>query len=453
MSSTCDSSADVFDLPAGPLGFALGYQHREQDGKLIPNSIDAAGLSYEPIAKETFGQFDVNAVYGELSVPILADLPGVKNLSVDGQARHSNYSTFGGNTSERFGLRYQPMNDLLIRATWSTGFRAPGVNDLFSGVAGQFVEFNDPCFHSNYVDEPALVQQRCLAAGVPSGGYQTSIQSRSLSGGNPKLKPETSISRTAGFVYSPSWLPGFNLNADYYKIEVNGALITLAPQNIFDACYLGGNRDFCNAITRNAAGVPTQVVNFPRNISRFNTNGFDIGIDYKFTSTPIGDFTLHAHESHVILFNETTPNFANNGGFSTQSYVNKEPPGGFPAGLPANKANLDLNWNYGNWSAHYHVNFIEGVTGRCDGGNSSGDYYNSYGLCSIPAKNHLDAKYRRRDQFYHDVQVSYNYQPIDTTFTIGVNNLFDRQPPKLLADFTLDRLPGRFLYGRITTRF
>jgi iron complex outermembrane receptor protein len=446
------SSADLVDLPAGPLGFALGYQHREQDGKFIPNSLLSSGLGYAPKKLPTNGRFDVNAVYGELNVPILANLPGAKALSVDGQARHSDYSSFGGNTSERFGLRYQPVNDLLIRATWATGFRAPGINDLYSGVSGGFAVVNDPCLHQNYVKEPALVQQRCAAAGVPPGGYQQSIQVRTLSGGNPNLQPETSISRTAGFVYSPGFLPGFNINADYYKIEVNNALITLAGQDVFNACYVGGNQKFCNAITRNAAGSPTQVRNLPRNVSRFNTNGFDIGIHYKFPSTSIGDFTLQAHETHVILFNETTPNFNGNGGFSTQGSVNEEPPGGFPTGLPANKANLDLNWDYGNWSAHYHVDFIEGITGLCTGGTSTHSY-NSAGLCSIPAISHVDAKTRRRDQFYHDVQVSYDFTPIHTTLAVGVNNLFDRKPPELLNDFTLDRFPGRFLYGRITTRF
>jgi outer membrane receptor protein involved in Fe transport len=120
--------------------------------------------------------------------------------------------------------------------------------------------------------------------------------------------------------------------------------------------------------------------------------------------------------------------------------------------VPANKANLVINWDYGNWSAHYHVDFIEGITQRCDGGTSHISY-NKAGLCSIPAKSHLDAKYRSPDEFYHDAQVSYHHAPIHTTFAVGVNNLFDRKPPILNYDATLYRLPGRFLYGRITTTF
>jgi outer membrane receptor protein involved in Fe transport len=120
--------------------------------------------------------------------------------------------------------------------------------------------------------------------------------------------------------------------------------------------------------------------------------------------------------------------------------------------VPANKANLDITWNYGNWSANYFVQFIEGTTGRCD----TATYFTSYrqqGLCSIPTDNHVTAKYRRRDQFYHDVQLAYHFTPVNTTVTVGVNNLFDRKPPKLDYDPTLDRLPGRFLYGRVTVTF
>jgi iron complex outermembrane receptor protein len=448
------NSADIVDLPAGPLGFALGYQHREQDGSVVPDSLTLAGLSDQNKVQPTSGSYDVNAVYGELNIPLLADLPGAKALSVDGQARHSNYSSFGGNTSERFGFRYQPIEDLLIRGTWSTGFRAPGINDLFGGFSDNFPAVTDPCEEHQYPDESAVVQQRCMRDGVPSGGYHGGAQIRTEQGGNRNLSPETSISRTAGFVYSPSWLPGFSLNADYYKIEVNNALVTLSSQDLFDACYLGGSQSFCNAITRNPrTGSPSQVLDLERNIARFNTNGYDIGIRYHFPATPFGDFTLAANETHVILFNETTPNFTGTGGFSTQGYVNTNPPGSvFPPDVPANKANLDIAWNYGNWSANYFVQFIEGTTQNC----RTSTYFTSYrqqGLCSIPTDSHLTAKYRRRDQFYHDVQVAYNFASINTTLTAGVNNLFDRKPPKVYQDFTIDRFPGRFLYGRVTVTF
>jgi outer membrane receptor protein involved in Fe transport len=311
----------------------------------------------------------------------------------------------------------------------------------------------------NFSKQSPIVQRRCVAAGVPSGGYkQTLGQVQTLGGGNPNLQPETSISRTACFIYSPSWLPGFNLNADYYKIEVDNAIISLSAQSVINACYLGGAQNFCQGITRNSQGLVSQLLNLPRNIASFTTNGFDIGIRYQFPSTPIGDFTLRAHESHIILFNETTPNFNGNGGFSTQTFVGQEPSDvgsggeGFPDGVPANKANLDLNWDYGNWSAHYHVNFIESTTAPCTGSTPT-HTYTGVGLCTIPAKNPLEAKYRRPDQIYQDAQVSYHYTPINTTFTAGVNNLFDRKPPKLYSDPTLDRVPGRFLYGRVTVTF
>jgi outer membrane receptor protein involved in Fe transport len=457
------SSADIVDLPYGPLGIALGYQHREQDGKVIPDSLTSAGLSDENQVGPTSGRFDVNAVYGEINVPILANLPGAKDLSIDVQSRHSNYSTFGGNTSTRAGFRYQPIEDILVRGTWSQGFRAPGINDLFGGLADNFPQVQDPCNDIQYPGESAAVHQRCMADGVPAGGYhQNGAQIRTEQGGNPDLQPETSLSRTVGFVYSPSQLPGLSVNADYYKIEVDHALITLGSQNLFNACYLGGNQSFCSAITRNAnGGNVNRVLDLKRNIASFTTNGIDYGVTYKFPSTPVGDFTAQVHGTHIILFNETTPNFKHPGGFSTQKFVNGNQGGlQFPGGVPANKINFDLTWNYGNWSANYYFQYIEGVTEDCVSGNTvTGVTYNEAGLCNIPAVTAGDAKNRLGDTVYHDVQVSYNYQPINTTFTVGVNNLLDRSPPVSFSAFEnnynpfLYRIPGRFLYGRITTRF
>jgi outer membrane receptor protein involved in Fe transport len=128
--------------------------------------------------------------------------------------------------------------------------------------------------------------------------------------------------------------------------------------------------------------------------------------------------------------------------------------------VPANKINFDLSWNYGNWSANYFFQYIEGTTEPCRGANNvTGLTYNAAGLCSIPAVSATDAKNRMGDTVYHDVQVSYNFQPINTTLAVGVNNLLDRSPPVSYAAFEnnfnpqLYRLPGRFLYGRITTTF
>jgi outer membrane receptor protein involved in Fe transport len=130
----------------------------------------------------------------------------------------------------------------------------------------------------------------------------------------------------------------------------------------------------------------------------------------------------------------------------------------FPDGVPANKANLDVTWSYGNWSANYYIQFIEGVTEPCVK-TTPVISLNALGACSIPAVSSIDAKNRMGDTFYHDVQVSYDYQPIHTTLTVGVNNLFDRDPPTSYSAYEnnynpfLYRLPGRFLYGRITARF
>ncbi|WP_256843398.1 TonB-dependent receptor domain-containing protein, partial [Pseudomonas aeruginosa] len=147
----------------------------------------------------------------ELNVPILADLPGAKELSFNAASRYSKYNTFGNTTNNKFGLKWKPIDQLLVRATYAEGFRAPTIDNLYGGSSQTFAYFTDPC-DTDFglaASDPATAQRCAAALGalapnfrqlkqgyVPAEGQdeQSPVPFNAVS--NPNLTPEKSKSKT-----------------------------------------------------------------------------------------------------------------------------------------------------------------------------------------------------------------------------------------------------------------
>jgi len=127
-------SGTIVALPAGDLGFAVGYEYRKEDGEFNPDAIAQSGDSTNLASGPTSGSYSVDEFYLELSVPILADLPFAKELTLDVATRYSDFTSFGDTTNNKFGLKWRPIDDLLIRGTYAEGFRAPTIGDLYGGT-------------------------------------------------------------------------------------------------------------------------------------------------------------------------------------------------------------------------------------------------------------------------------------------------------------------------------
>ena len=456
------SSSQLADLPGGELGFALGFERRTLYGHTVVDPLRVAGVSVFASSQPTQGSYSTNAVYGEFQIPLLQHLPGIYALGLDLQSRHVSSTTFPGNTSSRAMLTYNPTESILLRATWAQGFRVPSLNDLFSGAAESFPPIVDPCLANTFANLPPAAQQRCLAAGVPAGGaIQIGVKPGFIAQGNPNLVPETSVSRTLGIVWSPDFAPGLSVKADYYKIDLKNAITTLSPQDVLNACYLGGNQTFCDAIQRTpSTGIIFRAVNSVQNIARIATSGIDYGVSYRLPTSAIGTFEVALNGTHIRDYTQTTPNFNGSGGVSTQQYVGIEQGGiTFPQGMPANKVNINVDWHRGNWSADYSVYYIEGITGACSNVSSNGTTnLTALGLCSEPNQSNPSlSKNRMADVVYNDVSAAYAVPSWHTTFRLGINNLLDRNPPVCYScsfhfDPTLYRLPGRFVFARIETK-
>jgi iron complex outermembrane receptor protein len=447
------SSSDIFDLPGGPLGFALGYQHRVISADEEPSAISRIPSSSNPHPSQVEkGSYNVDALYAELNVPILSKLPGVNYLGVDGASRWANYSTFGHTWDSRVGLKYQPISDLVLRGSYAEGFRAADVDELFSPRSIAYPRAVDPC--SNYTQSgvaPSVVAQ-CKADHVPSSYVQQNKQINTLEGGNVHLKPETSVSKSFGFVYSPSWLPGFDLNADYFHIVLNDTIQSISSQTLLNDCYYLGHG--CSKIIRVPDGRIHEIHNQTTNIGSVKTAGIDIGARYKFPSTPYGDFTLRLNGTRENFYETLFPN--PDGTFSVQHavhYTNQ-----LSTTIPQWKANLRLDYDYGPWSVALTAHYISGITYHCsDGFDNTSISLTALGLCTKPNfQNNNLSVYETKSAHWYDAQVSYT-TPWNVTLTLGGRNIFETAPPSGLGGGTDQNLYGdmisRYIYGEINVKF
>lgn len=458
------SNSSLINLPAGPLGFAAGYQYMEHDGFFIPDSVAALGYdSFNPKVPvpATSGRLSENAIYAEADIPLLANLPFAKEMDLDLASRHTKYSEFSSTTS-RAALKWQPNNNWLIRGSWSQGFRAPSLSELFAGVSNFSASLNDPCINwATTSTAPALVKQRCsngfegilpvpptyTTAGAGNAGGSINV----LTSGNPNVLPETSISRTVGFVYSPDWLAGFNISADYFKIEIANTIQVVGSQQIADGCYYLGNAGDCSRIVRTSTGTIKDLNDAVTNIGGTLTKGIDINANYAFPASSVGQFTAALNATYVQAFEQYIPN-GNNGRTVTSLAGMQLNLGGnvFPDAMPRWRAKASLTWTFGNWTALWDMRYISSLQESCSNSNDNGPYsLTNTGQCSSP--NHQDnslSTNRMPNTVYNDVQVKYDFNSVKTSVTFGVKNLFQKFPGHDPLGFepSLYDLPQRLAY-------
>ncbi len=461
-------SGELFNLPGGPAGFAIGYEHRDQDGFFLPDPIVVAGDSNGIPAQPTSGGFDVDSIYGELVLPVLAGVPGAELLELSGSIRNADFSTFGSTTNAKAELRWKPIPDLLIRGTFAEGFRAPSIGELFGSEARFDATLADPCNTANFPTLPADQQQNCISLGVPAGGViQANPQISVITGGNDSLGAESADSYSAGFLYSPEWasnlagVDNLDFEFNWYSHELDNAIRAVDAQFILDECVRTFDPSLCGNINRNANGNIAGFDNRLSNIGGLETKGIDLNFSYSSPLTSIGRFGLDWNTTHIIKFNEIVP--AAGGGFQTLSREGVE----FnDSAIPEWQSNANFLWKYQNWSAVWTIQYTGSLTESCsDFLDGTPNSLVNLGLCSDPTPTELDGfgtvpTNTLGSTFYNDLHITYSTKLFgaDTSITVGAENLFDNDPPICLScslngyDPSTYRIPGRFLYGRLSIR-
>lgn len=473
-------SSQWFELPGGPIGFAVGGEYRAEKQSSYYDDVTAAGgtfLNLIPAFRPP--TYRVKEAYGEIRIPLLADVPFFHELTVEGAARVSDYNL--GNTGTVWaynaGLIWAPVKDLRIRGSFQKSVRAPSLGDLYTNPTQTFNNiFEDPCAQQNINKNPNR-QRNCTAAGVPTtqtfevGGVTTTepFSNRPTSGvaaansGNPGLQAERGTSYTIGAVFQPSFVPGLSISVDYYNIEIKDVIFTLHPQTVLEQCYdnpSGINNPFCASVSRLPngtfagqrsvfhAGGSTVTLNNPGfsslgrpfNYARQKTSGIDVDVNYRHGLG--GDTTLNLRGIASYLINRD--NYTD---ITLPDFINQQK---FELGDPEWRFQGTANLETSRFNFQYRVQYIGKQI-------LNGFQYETF--FALQGRPPLDpdatpfAFYP--ETFYHDIRLEVKATD-KVDFYMGIDNLFDTRPPYDLlgieAGSSYDPT-GRFFYAGFKAKF
>lgn len=419
-------SSQLFSLPGGPVAFSLGGEYRRETLKYTLDPVTQAGYNfYNAIQSFSVPSFEVKEAFGELKLPIVKDLPLLRELTVDGSGRVSSYKGSVGTVyTYSVGGEYKPINDLRFRAAYSTSVRSPYLGDLYSPAGQNFATVTDPCSNRNLANGTTYRVANCNAAGKPAAyDYVYSSSLEILSGGNPNLQAETSTSLTVGGVFTPHYVPGLSLSVDYYNITVNNVINSVSAQNILNLCYDSPtlNNPFCSLFTRaGAAGGPRGEQQFRvlegsllqavANFAKQKARGIDVNLDYAH-QFGFGRLSLRGTWTHVIQ----RDSYTNPANPAFKDVIAQE------LGDPQDSFNIDANLKFGQFSVGYGLRWI--------GKQYLGAYENYNGVNGQPPQNtDLAQIVFYPATAYHDLRFGFQ---VNDKFNLdfNVNNVGNTLPP------------------------
>ncbi len=429
------SNTNLFELLAGPAGFAGVVEVGRQDYDLKPDPLATQYYYYSWKDSDGHGSRNRWATAGELRLPVFERV----NVSLAG--RYDDYR-FAGRSADKFtwsaGVEWRPVDSLLARGSYGTAFRAPDLHYVYAGTGND--ETSGADYYRCRVEEPDTDITDCSYS--DEGLIRTRAGSRSLG-------PETSTSWTAGFVWSP--MANLDVSIDWFDIDMRDQVQDLSTDRLLQLeanCRLGsdvnGNAvdpsspscvDAIARVNRLANGNLYGVTVNPINVARERTNGVDLSAHYRL-ETGIGDFRFsgnytwtHEHSFQQYTGDATIDQFAVNSGFD----------------IPRSKASASVSWERNAWTVTLH--------GQRLGRLPNSDSYDQIVDLSEGEKAWIGATYR----YNASMQYRFNER---AQLAFSVTNLFDKMPPK---DPTYTAYPyydiswfdamGRAYYVQYTQRF
>jgi len=422
----------TFPWASDTVATAFGFEWRKEELATQPDQAyingDGAGQGGPTLPID--GAYSVRDLFGEVVVPLVQDKSFFQDLSLELGFRNSSYSVRGGAGSNsentwKIAANWSPVDLIKFRGSINRAVRSPNIGELFSNQSVGLFAGTDPCAGA----APTATAAQCALTGLTAAQYgnvipNTAQQYNQFTGGNLNLNPEKADSWTAGVVLTPKgFLSGFTASVDYYNIKVKDAVGTVGAQVILNQCISTGDPFFCGKINRAPASAGPAagslwldesgfVNNQTTNTGSFSSAGVDINADYrttignnklkwefvgtyldKYVSQPItGGFTYDCAGFYGITCGNPNPKYR----FNTNLKL-----------TTANDFGFTVRWRY-----------LGGVT--VDTLSADPD------LASPGAAPTVDEKIKA--QSYFDLLFAL---PIKDSMTlrIGVNNIFDRDPP------------------------
>ncbi|GAA81590.1 TonB-dependent receptor [Pseudoalteromonas sp. BSi20495] len=360
-------SAGYSAVTESDIGYAIGVENRFESGYYTPDLITQLGESTAAQQDPTEGDFSVQSIYFETSMPVL------ETVTLEGAARYDNYSTFGGETTWKLGATWNVTEEFMVRSVLATGFRAPNVSELFGGNSGSYDYLADPW--GNEQDAQILVN------------YTS----------DNDLKAEESRSFTFGMVWEVA--DGLSTTLDYWKFDITNAITRLDVQNEMNSCF-AGDSESCSSVNITQSGDLSNLSSALTNVGSQETSGVDWNISYS-----ADNYRINLDTTYLIKFEEDDINYTgtidgNIGGYSKI------------------KSNLSVNYDItDSLNILYNARFLRGMDGDYYGENFSTD-----------------------NVIYHDISMSYNLNDA-LRFTGGMNNIFDKEPEKVLGGNDMGTVP------------
>nr|WP_298153193.1 TonB-dependent receptor [uncultured Pseudoxanthomonas sp.] len=399
LSFTLDTPV-LFTMPAGDVGFAAAIEYGQQSYEINPDPLAlTADAYYGPRYGDGKGDRDRWSVAGEFRLPLLSSL----QASLAG--RYDRYE-YGNKNPGKFtysaGLEWRPVDTLLVRGSYGTGFRAPDMHYLFAG--DDYYRTLSTDYYQCRTDQPGFSDGECYDDGT------WDINTFDVYTGNMDLDVETSKSFSAGFVWSP--FANFDLAVDYYRIRVSNQVQAQSREQlrIEEAnCRLGVTDsgqtvdvnsptcvDALARVIRDADGNITSVRFAPINIASEETSGVDVTANYRLQTANAGDFRFTG--SYTWTDKHTRQQYP---GDPEEDMLDVS----FSATtLPRQKGNLGISWDRNAWGASVFGNYLGRVAN-----------YDNDAWTKATWRFNAGARYDVNDH----LRVS-----------LTVNNLLDDMPPK-----------------------
>lgn len=444
--------ADLFTLPAGPIGFALGAEYRRETAQITQDTALLTGNTYRQGVQAAYsGVFDVKELYGELFVPILRDLPLIKKLDVGGAYRYSDYNLFGNHGTWKAEANWQVDDNIRLRGTYQRVLRAPNFGEFAATTSS--LPFNNlvtvPRLTPRYAGDPCVLgtgnAAQCQRFGAPAVGSANSFDPGYLEGnyyygGNAAIKPEIGKTKTLGIVLTPTFAPRFTLTVDWYELNLKGAVGVIQPVAAITSCYITNptaNNPLCGLVTRdptNGHFLNAYVNN--QNLGQLIQRGLDIAANYTLLADWLpGTGMRFSYQgnivtSYIIQANATVSPVQCKGTFGATCSSD-----GTTLVQPAYRHNAAVAWTFEGGLVQLNWNRIGKVKNSAPGATNT-----------LPAQ----------DTF--DLSASYALTH-NLTLTGGVYNLTDKDPPLVASGGVFNTFPDTYdVMGRtyglsLTARF
>lgn len=419
---TATIEQDFSVTPAGTATILAGVSLRKESTSLKPSEQSRAMLI---VGGGQFGnsrgEREVAEGFFELYLPLIKDRRFIQQLNLEIAARYSSYSDFGQNTTPKIGLAYRPNSSLLFRASYTEGFRAPSLQELYKSQEQSYLNLTDPCS----IAGNAEALPGCSGQSDPSLNQFLTINT-----GNPNLQAEIAETKTIGLLWSPDAAPGLKLGLDFYTISQD-QVVGASGQFIINQNAQFAR--FSHLVTRDS-NANIQRLHAPNlNIGHRRVSGLDLQFSQRWQTKQWGNFKLSVNASNIRTYlYQTNPSQAPENLAGTFSDEASEGNGA----LPKWKVSSGLGWQKQKWKLRYNIYYVDSLVE----------------VSQINSQRSVD------DWASHNLQINYKASK-NTSVSVGIDNLWDTEPPFLDSAFndnydarTYD-IKGRYWYTRFNYNF